>query len=65
MALKFCTSVAKGVKLKVKEFLELISTVVEVTGKKMVGGLFALPLLPSILSRIKSDTLLLADVFEI
>ena len=39
--LKFYTSVAKGLKLKVRKFWELIPTFVEVTGKKLVGGPFA------------------------
>ena len=38
MALKFYTSVAKGLKLIVKKFWELIPTFVEVTGEKLVGG---------------------------
>ena len=37
MTLKFNTSVAKRLKLEVKEFLGLITTFVEVTGKKLVG----------------------------
>ena len=37
---KFYISVAKGLKLKVKKFLGLILTFVEVTGEKLVGGLF-------------------------
>ena len=36
--LKFYTSVAKGLKLKVRKFLGLIPTFVEVTGEKLVGG---------------------------
>ena len=39
--LKFYTSVAIGLKLKVRKFWELIPTFVEVTGKKLVGGPFA------------------------
>ena len=35
--LKCYTSVEKGLKLKVKQFLELISTFVEVRGEKLVG----------------------------
>ena len=38
--LKFYTSVAKGLELKVRKFLELIPTIVEVTGEKLVGGPF-------------------------
>ena len=39
--LKFCTSVAnvaKGLKLKVRQFYGPIPTFVEVTGEKLVGG---------------------------
>ena len=39
MALKFCTSVTKGLKLKVRKFLGLTSTCVEETGR---GGGFLL-----------------------
>ena len=39
MALKFHTIVAKMLKLKVRKFLELIPTFVEVTGEKLVGEL--------------------------
>ena len=35
--LKFYTSAAKGLKLKVRKFLGLIPLFVEVTGKKLVG----------------------------
>ena len=38
--LKFYTSVAKGLKLNVRKFWELIPTLVEVTGEKVVGGPF-------------------------
>ena len=38
--LKFYTSVAKGLKLKVKKFWGLNHTFVEVTGEKLVGGPF-------------------------
>ena len=41
MALKFYTSVAKGLKLKVKRFWDLISTFVGVAAANLVGGLFA------------------------
>ena len=43
---KFYTSVAKGLKLKVRRFWGLILTFIEVTGKKLVGGTFLPPLLP-------------------
>ena len=36
--LKFYTSMAKGLKIKVKKFLAPIPAFVEVTGKKLVGG---------------------------
>ena len=37
MVLKFYTSAAKELKLKVRKFLKLISTLVETTGEKIVG----------------------------
>ena len=54
MALKFYTSVAKRLKLKVREFCGKIPTFVEVTGEKLVGDLFA-PLPPIILNRVKAS----------
>ena len=42
MPLKFYTSVAKGVKLKVRKFLGLIPTLVDVTRGKLVGDVFCL-----------------------
>ena len=42
MASKFYTSVAKVLKLKVRKFWGLISAFVEVTGEKLLGGLFCL-----------------------
>ena len=45
MALKFYTSVAKGLRLKVRNFWGLILTFVEVTGEKLVGGAFLPPIL--------------------
>ena len=41
--LKFYTSVIKGLKLKVRKFLGLIPTFVEVTWEKLVGGDFLRP----------------------
>ena len=41
MALKFYTSVAKGLKLKIRKLWELIPTFVEVTGKKLEGVAFS------------------------
>ena len=43
IALKFYTSVTKGLTIKVKKFCGIIPTFMEVTGKKLVGGLFAHP----------------------
>ena len=37
MALKFYASMAKGLKLEVRKFWELIPTFVEIIGKKLVG----------------------------
>ena len=39
MALKFYTSVAKELKLKLRKFWGLVPTLVEVTRKKVVGGM--------------------------
>ena len=47
MNLKFYTSVAKGLKLKVRKFWGLISTFVEVIGEKLVGVVF-----PPILNKV-------------
>ena len=41
MASKFYASVPKGLKLKLKKFLWLISMFVEVAGEKLVRGPFA------------------------
>ena len=38
--LKFPTSVAKGLRLKVRKLWELIPMFVEVTWEKLIGGLF-------------------------
>ena len=43
MALKFYTSLRKGLKLRVRKFWEPIPTFVEVTGEKLVGGSFCPP----------------------
>ena len=55
MVLKFYTSVAKGLKLKIKEVWGLILTFVEGTGEKLVGRPFAALPPPLILNRIKSS----------
>ena len=52
--LKFCTSVAKGLKLKVRKFSGPNSTFVEVTEEKLVGGAFLDP--PSCIGLRASDT---------
>ena len=56
--MKFHASVTKVLKLKVRNFLGLVLTFVEVTGEKLVGagGLFApsLPSPPLILNRVKA-----------
>ena len=43
VALKFYTSVTKGLKLKVRKFRGLIGTFVEVTEEKQVRGSFSPP----------------------
>ena len=43
VALKFYTSVAKELRLKVREFCGKILTFVEVTGEKLVGEAFLPP----------------------
>ena len=52
--LKFYTSVAKGLKLKVRKFWGLTRTFVEVTGKKLVWGPLC-PLPPPILNRVNPE----------
>ena len=39
MAFKFYKNVAKGLKVKVRKFCEVIPTFVDVTGEKVIGGL--------------------------
>ena len=53
MNLKFYTSVAKVLKLKVRKFWGLIPQFAEVTGEKPVGGLFVLP---PILNRVNKSS---------
>ena len=43
MNLKFCTIVAKGLKLKVGKLCSLVPNFLEVTGEKLVGGPFCPP----------------------
>ena len=52
MALKIYTRVTKLLKLKIGLFWGLISTFVEVTGKKLVGGHFPPPYIEN---RIKNQ----------
>ena len=55
--LKFYTGLSKGLTLKVRKFWGLILTFVDVTGGKLVGGLFATPHHPPPISkRINSFT---------
>ena len=44
MALKFYTSIAKGLKLKAIKFFGLVRTFAEGTGEKLAGELFRPPL---------------------
>ena len=49
--LKFYTSLLKGLQLKVRKFLRLVPTFIEVTGEKLVGGAsIPLPHLTTLLS---------------
>ena len=52
IAFKFYTSVARGLKLKVRKFCGLIPKFVEITGEKLVERPFCSPLL--ILNRVKT-----------
>ena len=58
--LKLYTSVAKGLKLKVRKFGSLIPTFVEVTGKKTGRGTF----LPPILNRVNIKDLVLSRIIS-
>ena len=59
MTLKFYTSAAKGLKLKVRKFLGLIPTSVVEKREKLIKGAF---LAPSILNRISC---VYCDFFEV
>ena len=61
--LKFCTSLAKGLKLKVRKFWGPNTTFVEVTGEKLVGegGLFAPP---PILNRANKVAVFSCEIWE-
>ena len=63
MNLKFYTSVANGLKLKVRKFWTLTPTVVEVTGEKLVGDrdLFGYP----ILNRVKGTLFVFCKTFSV
>ena len=54
MTLKFYTSVAKGLKLKVRQFLGISPTFVKVAGEKLVGGGALCCPPPPILNRAKT-----------
>ena len=43
MAMKFYTNMTRELKLKLRKFLGLRPTIVEVTGEKMVEGTFLTP----------------------
>ena len=62
MNLTFYTSVAKGLRLKVRRFLGLVPTFVEVTEEKLVQRAF-LP--PTILNSVKANLLLLKFEMQI
>ena len=49
----------KGLKLKVREFWEIIHMFVEVTGEKLVEGLFASPILNKTFPLLIKDCILL------
>ena len=53
MTLKFYANVAKGLKLKARKFWGLVPMFVEVTGEKLVGEVFLLPV--PILDRVKTN----------
>ena len=55
--LKFYTSVAKGLKLRVRKFWGLIHNFVEVTREKLVGGEAFCSTCPPMLSRVKSTNI--------
>ena len=59
MTLKFYTSAAKGLKLKVRKFLGLIPTSIVEKGEKLIKGAF---LAPSILNRFSC---VYCDFFEV
>ena len=61
--LKFYTSLANRLKLKVRKFWGLIPTFLEVTGEKLVGGTF-LPPLP-LLNRVKAKLITIIAQEEI
>ena len=54
--LKFCTNVAKDLKLKVRMFWEQNPTFLEVTREKLIGGGLFANLPPTILNRVNSRT---------
>ena len=59
MALKICTSVEKGLKLKVRKFQGIIPMFGEVTGEKLARGLFSPPFLNRVNGSVFSDLIFL------
>ena len=64
MNLKFYTSVAKTLKVKVRKFWGLFPTFLEVTGEKLVEGAFCTPPSPPILIRVKSSMLAKVNILN-
>ena len=60
MAFRFYTSDAKWLKLKVKKFLGLIFTFVDVTGEKLLGGGGLSPILNRVKAYYPKITLLIS-----
>ena len=54
ISLKFYSSVAKKLILKFRKFWGLVPTFLEVTGEKLVGGLFAPPPILNSVNKLKS-----------
>ena len=64
MTLKFHITTAKRLKLKVRNFGGLDPMFVEVTGEKLVGGLFCSPTSKASCSKFYSTSEVLAAVLE-
>ena len=63
MNLKFYTSVAKGLKLRLKTFWRLIPKFAEVTRDKLVEGEFCAPASPQHLNRVNLRPLMICFFF--